>query len=1398
MACSGEDIGTLSDSQQARLRRLLPVELARALDTPDAIDQPSAAALRAHVQAMVTAAEGALPAWVLHTALDESRPVAAEATLLMADLAGFTALTSRLEAMGRDGNERLTELVNRTFVPLVDWSLAYRGDLLAYAGDAILVAFGGADHAARALAAACAMQRAMRELPPLVLASWPEPVAPTLRVGLSGGRLLCISAGPPERRLALALGSVLVRASDMADAAAPGGIAVDAKAAQQLVRRGLVLPGANSVARLTLEGLETSEQQPAPDPRALSLTQLALRALDLGTYLPEALVSQLVGQRRVVPGSGQQRRVASLFVHLSGLHRLADELPPALAARAAALALGRLRDVIESYGGMLARVDCYADGHKLVSLFGAPRARERDGTRATLAALALRERLPALRDELHALLSAHGAAADARPELLRLRCGVNLGQVVAGIVGTARRWEYTVMGDSVNVAARLMGAGNLEHASILAGPGIIERLGDALEGSDHELSFKGKAAPLRVRAVAALHSPTATDLSPTPELVGRLDELQQLDLAADDLRHGRSSLIVLAGEAGVGKSRLVREFVDDLPAGITCARSDPPSLAPLAFSLLHKPLRDLILCAGQPAGDGDNWFEAGLAALCPQHAQELRPPLRALLGLPAAGDGQGMIIQEGIDPIEMLAQAAWAVLDAASRRQPLALVLEDVHAFDVESREMLARLLRRLGQSPILVLATLRTEPDARGADAGERLAEAGRESFVAVAQFPLSPLDADASARLLDDLLPGLAPEAQLALLERAAGNPLFLEVLVQAVRRRNVLREGQRGWRLVAPLDALALPLDLRDLVGEQLDALTGDLREMLQAATVLASAEPAIQPERLRALLDLPPDAARERLRALEEAQVLATGAGEAAGYRFRHALYQQVAYDRLLSSDRRELHRRAGRALHALAAPEREARVEVLAYHCYEGGEWELALRYGLAAGEQARGRYANREARRFLRQTLGIARRLGQAADVAAAREGLGALATLRGRYAAARAQLGRALEATATEVQAPAQIETRMRRLRLLALAYERTSDYAAAERECRAALPLATELPTPSLEVARLHAQLAEILFQRGDLAGASAACDDGRAFLPPPPAAARERALLLRWRGLVDGELNQLKEAIGTLEQSLALAREAGDAALTAQILMSIGTYAEPLGMVEHARICYEESMLISERIGDVSNWLKTTLNLAVLLQIRGLYPRAIAYLQRCCGLSARHAMPALLADAITNLGYIAYMQGRLDEAAALLQQAYRQYVEQDEPISQADALYRLGDVMLACGESRVACDYGQQALALAREAGSLVYQGCALRIIGEAHLALGRLDTALLNEAYQLLDRAGETWDSALALLALGNLAHLIGDRARAVESYAEARERAYLMDAPFLIERAEAALRAIGEL
>jgi class 3 adenylate cyclase len=648
----------------------------------------------------------------------------------------------------------------------------------------------------------------------------------------------------------------------------------------------------------------------------------------------------------------EQRVITALFADLVGSTPLGERLPEEEFKLVVGEAVGRVVAEIERLGGYVK--DLAGDG--VLAFFGAPSSYEDDAERAARAALNILQVIAAYGSEV-----ARGWGVE-----LGARVGISTGPVALGEIGSGGRLEYAAFGDSVNVAARLQSAA--ERGTALVDE-RTQRLIEALFvwGEPRELDLKGKAAPVRAFCLgAALPAKSRRSLGAVlTSIVGRERETSTMRQALDDVRAGTGGFVLISGEAGVGKSRLLADLHEMSEAN----GESGPALVWLegrclsyAETLPYFPFRELLRdWLGVDEGDPELRVRVSLRRAVDQlfggATLEIYPYLASLLGFVAEEDPGGHASELNAEELQHRTFAAVGrLLERMAENKPVVLAVEDLHWADATSTQLLRSLLPVIERTAVLLVTTQRHERD----HASWALKEAASRDFPHLARdLVLEPLPSDAERTLLDELVGAgtLTDELERRVIDAADGNPLYLEELVRSLVDAGALvRSGESGWRLDH-----AIPIVIPETVGKvilaRVDRLSPECRTALAAASVVGRRfDLLLLTELVGPELSLP--------EALHELQrlgfVVADRRWPQPQYRFKHVLIQEAIYRTLLTEERTRLHRTAAESLERHAR-ETQEQVLALARHWFEAGAPGEAIPYYRRGAELAVRVFANEEA-----------------------------------------------------------------------------------------------------------------------------------------------------------------------------------------------------------------------------------------------------------------------------------------------------------------------------------------------------------------------------------------------------------------------------------------------------
>lgn len=823
---------------------------------------------------------------------DSENPAAhwLDGTLLFVDVAGFTALSERLSKTGRAGAEELTELLDGAFARLLAAAYENGGSLLSFGGDALLLFFEGQDHQRRAAHAAGVIKKKPAELGPLQTTV--GAVRLKLSMGAHSGRYLFLVSGE-DSRVVLLLGPDVTATVRLEQRATGGQVMIGPSLAAAVPEAaGPVSEGAALLVRTPRPPL-VGDPHPLGDPVTPPARFLSppLRAHISGRPTSE--------HRPVAVGFLQIRGTdALLAADMTGTFEALDEIV-VTTQRAAA-----------EYGVCLLGTDVDADGAKLILVAGAPVAGEHSEER---------------------LLRTCRAALDLDTPL-RLRAGVTSGHVFVGDVGPSYRRAFTVMGERVNLAARLMASG--EPGQLRTTPKVLAASRTSFVTQVLEpLRLKGIAEPVQAvavgDAVGQVHAHHAGDL------IGRDSELALLREALAQSTAGAGRVVEVVGDPGSGKTALLTSLVAE--ASIPALRAAAvPYESDTALGLVRRILRHVLgVDAEAPAKEVGRRLAESLADLTLQDlalllmAADAEPPLDH----PPLPE----IVQDDLF-VPRLARAVGRALERLVHG-PALLVAEDLQWSDPMSTALLKAVADQVREHPWLLCVSRRPA----GNDAGSPL--------VAGTLIRLEPLDRASATELVNLLTEQtpLSPQRTAALVARSGGNPLFLTELVRLSR------------------DATELPESVEAVVNARLDALPGYLRKMLRQAAVLGA---QFDLDLLAEVAGFSPD--REEWRQLDGVLRRTGSRGE-----FVSEMFRDVAYNSLPFRERRTLHGTAGRVLQARGSND----VELLALHAAQAHDDELTWTYAVEAARRSLARGAHDQAVVELKRAL-IAHEKGQLGDAA--------------------------------------------------------------------------------------------------------------------------------------------------------------------------------------------------------------------------------------------------------------------------------------------------------------------------------------------------------------------------------------------------------------------------------
>jgi class 3 adenylate cyclase/tetratricopeptide (TPR) repeat protein len=854
-------------------------------------------------------------------------PTRVHGAALVADISGFTAVTEALadELGSQRASEILTGHLNRVFHAIIAELDRYGGDVIYFSGDAITCWLDG-DDGARATASALAMQSAIARDGEIR-----TPAGLSFQLGLK----VAVAVGPARR---FVVGDPDVQLVDVL-----AGDLIDRLAvAERLAGTGEIVLDGSAVIALA-DRVELGELRSGADgangirvvARLIGDARQAAVALDddepLGVELARPWLLPAVFER-LATGRGEflaeLRPAFPVFASFGGIDYDADES----ASEKLDAFVRAAQHVLSGYGGNVLQLTLGDKGAYLYGVFGTPLAHEDDAARACAAALELRG------------LTESTAARD-------IRVGITHGRLRSGTYGHARRRTFVCLGDPVNLAARLM-----SHAP--AGQIYVSELVRRMAGAGFSwkrlepLSLKGKASPVAAYALTGSSGRRSRRrVRYALPIVGRGGELATLRARHQAAVAGRGAVIGISAEAGMGKSRLIAEFVRDARRrGRVVAMGECQAFGTTTSYFVWREIWRSLLGVPEHAAPDDQVeaVDRALRAIDPALASRA-PLLDAVLGL-SIPDNE---LTDSFDAKLRKASLENLLADclrAKARVEPLALVLEDCHWLDPLSRDLLDVVAREAVRAAVLLVLAYRPEAGLPHGLALAQVPELQELHLEALADAEMTELVQARFRSLLGDEVVAAGSVCDLVV-DRAQGNPFYAEELLNYIQAQEVELSDEKAVR------SIELPGSLHSLLLSRIDTLSEAPRRTLKVASVVgrvfrAPTLPGVYPD-LGTVADV-----RAHLETLRLLDLVVPDREDDQSYLFKHAITQEVAYESLPYALRGTLHGDVGRFIERSEPGEIERNLDLLAHHFWHSDDEEKKRAYMLRAAEAARAAYAN--------------------------------------------------------------------------------------------------------------------------------------------------------------------------------------------------------------------------------------------------------------------------------------------------------------------------------------------------------------------------------------------------------------------------------------------------------
>lgn len=1265
-------------------------------------------------------------------------PTRVNGAALFADISGFTPLTEALvrEFGPQRGAEELTRQLNLVYDALVHVLHRYQGSVISFSGDAITCWFDG-DTGLQAVHCAMGMQEAMKRFAQITI---PAPgrdgqavkVSLAMKTAVAAGAARRFVVGDPNLQwIDVLAGTTLDRLAGGEHQANKGEVVLDQAAVDAL--------GAQIIIREWRKDHETQEHYAVIE-RVEGPATIASPASQFNQALPDEIVKAWLlppVYERLQRGQGdflaELRPVVAMFIRFGGIDYDEDEA----AGEKLDVYIRWVQNILAQYDGYLLQITVGDKGSYLMAAFGAPVAHEDDPVRAVSAALRLVE----------------------WPERLAfiqsVQIGIARGRARAGAYGGNTRRTYGVMGDEVNLAARLMQAA--PSGQILVSEPARQATGNIFSWETlPPLQVKGKAEPVNVARAVGLR-PRRTFRLQVPEyhlpMVGRETHLDYIKEALDHAKRGKGRVVALVGEAGVGKTRLLAEVIrlaaDQRMVGLG---GECESFGTETSYLVWQPIwRGFFgIDPAWSLGDQIKALEMQLTNIQPGLVQRL-PLLGAVLNLSIPDNEltQSFDAQLRKNSLEALLVDC---LEARTKNTPLLIVLEDCQWIDSLSQDLLEIVGRAVAHLPVLLVVTMR--PPEIG-----RIQETKFNKLPNYSEIRLQAFDTDEAKQLIALKLAQFSVQAGAfpakivnRIIDRAEGNPFYIEELLNYL-----FNTEDTGLSIT-----LDLPTSLQSLILSRLDQLTESQKTTIKVASVIGrifrvallwGAYPGLG-EQNRVQADL---------QALHQMQLTSLDPTEPElAYFFRQIVTQEVTYASLPFAMRANLHGQLAQSIEQVYHPALESFVDLLAFHYLRGQEWEKSLQYNLLAAQAAQREFANEAAILACQRALDSASQLPDERDTSKERivvhEILGDVQTLTGKYDEALENYATARVIVADRPRYSDQACHLADLCRKIAGVYERRSEYETAFEWLEKGLHYLNEAE-PTLEAAQIYLLGAGVYHRQGknqDAINWSKKSLDTASQIGSRDGQ-RVTAQAYYLQGGIHHRLGNFRETIAACETSVQLYQEIDDVPGQARALNNLANAYNDLGEWQLASEAYHKSLSVNQQIGNIQEQGFNANNLATIQLARGEWEDAARLFRESNEIWKQ--VGAALPDAVTlsNLAQVYIYQQNWAEAENALLESEKLFTEIGSDDFLPELKRRWGEYYLATAQLDKALAQTEESVQQAQAQEARLEAGIAYRVLGEIYRAWGKPEAAesALNQSLQILMEVESEYEAARTQLSLAHL-------------------------------------------
>jgi class 3 adenylate cyclase/tetratricopeptide (TPR) repeat protein len=653
-----------------------------------------------------------------------------------------------------------------------------------------------------------------------------------------------------------------------------------------------------------------------------------------------------------------ERRLATvMFADISGFTAMSEKMDPEEVTCTMNDCFCMMGECIAKHGGTIDKFigDC------VMALFGVPKALEDTPQKAVNTAIELRNCLQKFNKEKNLAIP------------LNLHIGINSGPVLAGMVGSDEKQDYTVMGDTVNLASRLEDASKV--GQILVGPSTYEATREGFTYRALEpIILKGKAEPVQVYELLSIKETLSrvqrrAGRMISSVMVGRDTELNRLEFQVMKGVNGEGSIVNVIGEAGIGKSRLIAELKNSsVMKKVALREGRAISMgANLGYHLVIDFLKNWAQITEEDSEIAAlTKLESAIRTIAPEEMREILPFVATLMGVKLVGRYAERVKGiEGEALEKLILKNVRDLIIKSTELTPLVIVTEDLHWADMSSIELLESLFRLAETKRVVFVNIFR--PGYK--ETGERIVETIKESLPAhYEEIRIEPLSEEMSETLIDNMLniKGLSHGIKNKIIQRAGGNPFFIEEVVRSFIDQGAVIVKNGGFEVTEKIETMVIPHTINDVLMARIDRLEDETRTLIKVASVIGrNFFYKILAEVARTIEDID-----NRLEYLKEIQLIKERKRmEELEYLFKHALAQEAAYESLLVQRRKELHKNVADSIEKVFNERLHEFYGILSYHYINAEDWDKAEEYILKAGEEALKSSASSEALNYYQRAI---------------------------------------------------------------------------------------------------------------------------------------------------------------------------------------------------------------------------------------------------------------------------------------------------------------------------------------------------------------------------------------------------------------------------------------------